>query len=250
MLTEERHSHILNELRKKEVVHIQDLVNNLNVSESTIRRDLQELDETGKLERVHGGARSIYRIEQEISLKEKTSKNIHEKAIIGKMAASLIEDEETIYIDSGTTTFAMIPYLKGKKIQVVTNSIRHAVALTDIHIPTHLIGGMVKSSTEAIVGPTSNHQISQYRFSRSFIGTNGIHLDFGLTTPDEREASLKSLAMDQSKRSYILSDHSKFNAVNFIQFRALEEMTVITDKLPPEMKEKFEEMMTILEAKK
>lgn len=248
MLTEERHSYILNELRKKEVIQVQELVQDLGVSESTIRRDLQELDDLGKLERVHGGARSLYRIEQEKSLKEKSIKNIHEKNIIAKEAASLVQNHETIFVEAGTTTLAMIPYLAGKDIIVVTNSIHLAVALTDLEIQIFLIGGKVKNTTKAIIGSTATQQLSTYQFSRSFLGTNGVHLQYGFTTPDEREASMKSMAIKQSKRAYILADHTKFGVVNFIKFGELNEATVITDSIGSEEKTVYGNYTHILEA--
>ena len=131
MLTEERHDYILNQLKKTGLVKSQEMMQYLDCSESTIRRDLALLEEAGELTRVHGGAKKIYQLDKELSTVEKSSINVHEKENIAKLAASFIEENDTIYLDAGTTTLYLIPYLKNKNIQVVTNGIQHAVLLAD-----------------------------------------------------------------------------------------------------------------------
>src|SRR5690625_374927 len=111
MLTEERHAFILNQLKENKIVKSQTLMNKLQCSESTIRRDLSELENKGLLKRIHGGARSTYQLEEELSVSEKSSKNIQEKQNIAKLAASLVRENDVIYIDAGTTTLAMIDFL-------------------------------------------------------------------------------------------------------------------------------------------
>lgn len=111
MLTAERHDYILNKLRETGIVRLQELVNELNCSESTIRRDLTYLETKGLLKRIHGGAKRLYTVEEELTIKQKSVKNVHEKQLIGKLAASLVTDQDVIFIDAGTTTLEMIQYL-------------------------------------------------------------------------------------------------------------------------------------------
>lgn len=96
------------------------------------------------MKRVHGGAALLQQKREELSVFEKSTKNIHEKQLIGKYAASLIQDGDCIYLDAGTTTLQMIPYIEAENIVVVTNGIMHIEALLEKDIPTYLVGGFIK----------------------------------------------------------------------------------------------------------
>src|SRR5699024_9831723 len=141
--------------------------------------------------RIHGVARSTYQLEEELSVSEKSSKNIQEKQTIAKLAASLVKENDVIYIDAGTTTLAMINFLTAKNITVVTNGVAHASLLADKEIQAFLLGGRVKYSTKAVIGTDSLRDLKSYQFNKAFLGTNGIHLEYGYTTPDPDEAALK-----------------------------------------------------------
>ncbi|MEA4830044.1 MAG: DeoR/GlpR family DNA-binding transcription regulator, partial [Enterococcus thailandicus] len=129
MLTEERRQKILDLLEQHKIVKSQDLVTLLDASESTIRRDLQELENEGFLERIHGGAKKEQLLGFEQAMSEKTLKNVQEKQQIARLAADLIESDDVIYLDAGSTTLEMIPFLQGKNVTVVTNSVKHAANL-------------------------------------------------------------------------------------------------------------------------
>lgn len=141
MLTEERKQKILQLLEQHKIVKSQELVVLLDASESTIRRDLQELEDEGLLQRIHGGAKKEDLLGFEQNMSEKTLKNVHEKQVIARLAAELVNDEEVIYLDAGSTTLEMIPFLKDKRITVVTNSVKHAAALVDLQVSTIVLGG-------------------------------------------------------------------------------------------------------------
>src|SRR5690554_6269113 len=149
MLTPKRHALILEELAKKQTVTIQDLVDLMRVSESTIRRDLSELEKQDLLTRVHGGATAVSQIKDEPSVQEKKQRGATEKKEIAQYAASLVEDYDVIYLDAGTTTYEMIPFFKDRPITVVTNGLMHLDLLQHYHIPTYIIGGKVKDKTGA-----------------------------------------------------------------------------------------------------
>lgn len=246
MITEERHSFILNQLNENGLVKSADLMDMLNCSESTIRRDLANLEESGALMRIHGGAKRIYKLDKELTYNEKTVKNVQSKHLIGKFASSLIENNDVIYMDAGTTTLAMINFLTAKNITVVTNGLLHASLLADRNINIIQLGGSVKNSTKAIIGANSLSELQNYRFTKAFLGTNGVDITFGCTTPDPEEAAIKSLAHHQSSVTYVLADESKWNKVNFAKVCSLEEVTIITDKSPA--LQQYQEKTTILEA--
>lgn len=249
MLTEERKARIISLLELHTVVKTQDLISLCNASESTIRRDLQELEDEGKLERIHGGAKRPVQLDEELAFSEKTVKNVHEKSLIAQTAAATVRDKEVIYLDAGSTTLEMIPYLINKQITVVTNSANHAAALADHQIPTIILGGFIKLKTNAIVGSQALEQLRQYRFSKVFLGMNGIHPLYGYTTPDPEEAAIKRLALQQGDKAYILADHSKFEQVSFTKVGDLKKAVIITDRCAPQLAAKFAGFTTIKEAK-
>ncbi|MBF8808146.1 MAG: DeoR/GlpR transcriptional regulator [Enterococcus lacertideformus] len=248
MLTEERRQKILYLLDQQKIVKSQDLVIQLNASESTIRRDLQELENEGLLERIHGGAKKGQLLGFEQSMMEKTLKNVHEKKIIAHLAVSLIDEEDVVYLDAGSTTLEMIPYLQEKKVTVVTNSVKHAASLVDLQLPTIILGGKVKLSTNAVLGSSAIEQLRDFHFNKAFMGMNGADLTRGFTTPDPEEAALKRLAMANAEESFVLIDHSKFNKLSFTSVASLSAATIVTERCPIELKADYRERTTIKEA--
>ncbi|WP_249872628.1 DeoR/GlpR family DNA-binding transcription regulator [Oceanobacillus saliphilus] len=247
MITEERYSFILEQLNESGIVKANELMVSLNCSESTIRRDLAQLEKSGALVRIHGGAKKNYQLDKEMSYNEKTIKNIQGKNSIGKYAASLIINNDVIYMDAGTTTMAMISNIKADYITVVTNGILHASLLADKNINTIQLGGKVKNTTKAIIGATSIEELKNYRFTKAFLGINGIDVSYGCTTPDPEEAALKKLAHEHSAVTYVLADESKWDKVSFAKVCRLEEVKIITDS-PLKNLKYYQEKTTILEA--
>ena len=247
MLTEERHAFIISQLEKKNILTVQELVEQLNHSESTIRRDLTMLEDQNKLVRIHGGATKKRQAVDEPTMDEKTVKYSQEKEKISQLAASLIEDFELIFLDAGTTTYAMIPYLEGKKITVITNGVPHAALLTDYHIDTVLVGGKIKQRTKAVIGSMAERQLDVFNFTKAYLGMNGISTAQGYTTPDIEEAAIKRKAVSQSNQSYVLADLSKLGEVSFVKVADIEDCTVITTKLP-EGQEELKDYTRVMEA--
>lgn len=229
MITEERHQLIIAELKQKGIVKVSNLVEKFNISESTIRRDLIFLENMNYLKRVHGGAINVKNKIVESSYSEKIAQNNKEKDSIAKYAASLVQDGESIYLDSGTTTFEMIKYLAGKKIMVVTNGLSNIEALIEFDIPCFVLGGKVKRNTKAVIGYEVMTTLNRYRFDKCFMGVNGVHAVHGFTTPDPEEAMVKEIAIKSSNDVYILADESKFGEVSFTRFAELKDATIITN---------------------
>ncbi|RLL43660.1 DeoR/GlpR transcriptional regulator [Oceanobacillus piezotolerans] len=247
MLTDERYAVILDRLKDHGIVKTQELMNLLHCSESTIRRDLDSLERSGKLKRIHGGAKRMYHLDEELSNQDKTTKNVQEKSNIGQLAASLVQPKDVIFIDAGTTTLALIEALKVGNITVVTNGIPQASLLAEKNIPTILIGGSMKMTTKAIIGETAVEQLKQYQFSKAFLGINGMDLEFGFTTPDPEEAAIKRLVIQKSASTYIVADETKWGKVNFVKVCNLEDVTIITNKTNDDYTA-IKEKTTILEA--
>ncbi|MDR7074576.1 DeoR/GlpR family DNA-binding transcription regulator [Fictibacillus barbaricus] len=245
MLTPERHRKIIDLLGEKQVVTIQELVDATTSSESTIRRDLSQLQKDKKLKRVHGGASLFNQKSEELSVSEKAAKNLTEKEKIAQYAASLVKNGDCVYIDAGTTTLQMIPYLKGKDITVVTNGISHLDYLSENEISTYLIGGFVKPKTKAIVGSCALTSLSSYRFDKCFMGINGIHLDSGYTTPDPEEAAIKHLAISLTQEAFVLADNSKFNEITFAKVADLNKAVIITTEMDEDLAYDYQEKTEI-----
>lgn len=233
MLAEERFKLILDILEKRKAVTVVELVEELNTSESTIRRDLIALGNMNKLKKVHGGATLIegsYNTKEE-DFNTKYSLNVEEKKNIGKFAASLIDKDDFVYIDAGTSTDYMVDYIEEKRANYVTNGIAHAKKLVQKGCNVSIIGGQLKISTEAIIGIEAINSLKKYNFTKCFMGVNGIDLKAGFTTPDISEALLKDEAIIRSQKVYVLGDSSKFNRVSSVTFGNLEKATVITSKI-------------------
>lgn len=230
MLTPKRYQLIEEELRTKQTVTIQDLVYLTGASESTIRRDLSELEKQNRLVRVHGGAALQQSKRQELSIPEKSSHSKLEKKMIAAYAASLIQEQDCIYLDAGTTTYEMIPYLADRNIIVVTNGITHLETLSRLNLQTYLIGGLVKYNTSALIGQSARMSLLQYRFDKCFLGVNGIHPDYDYTTPDPEEAAIKKTALELAQQRFVLADSTKLNQVSFSKIADLKDATIIMNK--------------------
>lgn len=242
MLTEERQSYILKCLRNHKIVKSQDLMAHTDASESTIRRDLQELADQGLLSRIHGGAKRIDSLMAEPSQLAKANTNLAEKKAIAAYAVHKIHQDDVLYLDAGTTIQAMIPFLNPQmNLTIVTNGIDTASLLTELPFKILLVGGQIKNLTKAVIGAKAIEQVSQYRFDVAFLGTNGIDGTYGFSTPDPEEGILKRTIMNQSAKSYILSDVSKFGRITFDRFANLQEAQLITGKVPAKFRDSLQQ---------
>jgi len=233
MLTEERRNLIVSYVNEKNAVTVAELMEEFDASAATIRRDLSALHDERRIQKVFGGATSINKRDIstfEPSVSAKATLNIEEKDAISRYAASLINDDDFVYIDSGTTTLEMIKYIDNHKAKYITNGIVHAKKLLEKGLNTMIIGGRCKASTEAIIGPECIDGISKYHFTKAFMGTNGISISAGYTTPDVDEAMVKEEAVRHAYLSYILADHSKFGQISSVTFADIASCCIITDK--------------------
>ena len=234
MLTEQRYEVILKLLEEKNSITVAEVKDLLNTSESTVRRDITALHNAGKLVKVFGGAVACDRtvITHEPTVEQKAEVNVEAKQLVAAKAAALIQPEDFIYLDAGTTTASMLSYLTEKSATFVTNAVAHAKTLAAAGFRVYLIGGELKGSTEAVVGNQALMNLQSYHFTKGFFGTNGLTRKSGCTTPDANEAAVKAAAMEQCRECYVLCDSSKFDNISSVTFADFYRSTIITDRIP------------------
>jgi DeoR family transcriptional regulator, fructose operon transcriptional repressor len=245
MLTEERHRIILDLLKEKEAIKIQEIAEQTAASESTIRRDLTQLEQEKFLKRVHGGAARLQGKLKELTVSEKTSKSLHEKSVIARHAASLVEEGDCIFLDAGTTTLGMIEFLPEIDIVIVTNGLTHVDALLQKGFKTYIVGGSVKPTTKAMIGSGAIESLQKYRFDKAFLGTNGVHPQYGYTTPDPEEAQIKKTAIELSREAMVLADDTKFGEIAFSKIADLDKAIVITNGTADDLDPAYKKQTTV-----
>ena len=228
MLEIDRFEKILFELNEKKRMTYKELDNVIDVSLSTIKRDIEKMERKGLLNKIKGGISKINDIRSDKEVEERFGENINEKKEISVKAFKVIKNDDFIYLNAGTTVFYLIDKLKNKNITVVTNGVMHIEELTKNKIKTIIIGGEVKYTTKAIVGAGAIESLEKYRFDKCFIGVNGIDEKHGFTTPELNEAIIKKKVLELSNMKYILADKTKFDRVSNIQFSTMDNCKIIT----------------------
>lgn len=234
MMFEERARKILTAIKKQGTVTFRELAEEAGISESTVRRDISELDKQGKLRKVRGGAAGMFdfMVTNEFDIATKSNINVTQKKSIAQYAATLINGDDMVYIDAGTTTLMMIPYIQAPGAVFVTNGAEQAKSLSAAGYTVYLTGGKYKRSTDAMVGHGAVQAIEKYNFTKCFMGTNGIDIERGLTTPDIEEALIKEAAVEHSYLTYVLADASKFGKISTVTFSDISRAILITDRIP------------------
>lgn len=227
----DRMERIMEILARKGYQSVNELASELEVSDMTVRRYLDRLEEKELIKRTHGGAFAGQEmIEVDYRIRETVRRA--EKEAIGRTAFSLIQPGESVFIDAGTTP-AYLAYAidDTKRITVVTNSLAVARALENkTNVQCLLLGGTVHGTTHSLVGPLAEDAISQFRFNKAFLGTSAIDLTQGLSQSNFEEIPVKKMAARQAMRVIVLADSSKFNMhVTFLFLPTSAVHTVVTD---------------------
>ena len=236
MLAEERAAAILSFIEQQGAASVAQLCRATGASEATIRRDLTQLHQQGRLNKVHGGAvalRGNFSME-EPDLTTKAQLHVEEKSAIGRYAAAQVNDDDFVFLDAGTTVLAMADHLAASRAGFVTTSIACAKRLSELGRRVTVVGGQLKLGTEAIIGAEALAFLERYHFTKAFLGANGITEKQGCTTPDPEEAAIKRRAADQAYMTYVLADSSKFGQTAAVTIRPLEKVCVITERIPDE----------------
>lgn len=224
MLASERCLRIVEITNQREFITTKELSLLIGVSETTIRRDCEELEKQGALIRVHGGAKSIKQ-NQILSTKDEKMmserKDIHakEKDVVAKKAASFVRDGDCIFLDGGTSIVPMVKYLKDKKIKIVTHSTLIANEFNDTNAELFFIGGKYIPEYNMCVGPITLNDLERFNFDAAFIGCAGVDLQRQLVYTAEMDTmAVKQSAMNLSVKKYMLIDSSKLSVKGFCSF--------------------------------
>lgn len=232
-------------IRRQHAVRIEEVCTKLNISPPTARRDLERLEKNGIVRRVHGGAVLAERRLEEPLFDDKTSIALQEKMKIAALAAELIDTNDTIYLDGGSTLLELARLLrKHKGINIVTNSLRIAIELSGSGPTVTLVGGKLRRRSQTIVGSLTSLLLSQLHFDKAFMGTIGFSIKDGMTTTNPDEAYTKRLAMGQAGEVLLLADSSKMGKTSFAHAGDLSAISrLITDKkADPEFVEALQEL--------
>ncbi|ODV57616.1 DeoR/GlpR family DNA-binding transcription regulator [Lysinibacillus fusiformis] len=222
----ERQQQILQFVRQHKVVKLVTLTKEFNVSMETIRRDIQQLMQDKKIEKFYGGIKYIEPVEGLID--QRLHEQLTEKIAIAKASASLIQDGECIFIDSGTTTYQMTPFLLDKKkLTVVTNSLPVAFDLIGSNIEVILLGGKVRHSEKSVTSNEFLFHFEHLNINKAFICASGVSLEKGISDFNLEEAITRKKIISISQMVYVATDSSKFNKDVAIQVCPLEEVDVI-----------------------
>jgi DeoR family fructose operon transcriptional repressor len=230
MFAEERRNKIIQMIKSGQPVKVIDLSSLFAVSEATIRRDLQELENSGLVQRTHGGAVSS-QLGSELSFHDREVFFLEEKRAIAALAANMVHDGETILLDAGTTTREIARALCGKKLTVATNSMDVAsVFAEEPDIEVLLLGGTWRKSINSLIGPLTNSMLKLFSFDKVFLAANGIDCILGATTKHLAEAETKRAMLAASQSAILVADHSKFEKRTFSKICNVDELSaIITD---------------------
>jgi len=231
MYAEERHQAIAELVATRGRVAVTELASRFEVTTETVRRDLSQLERLKLLRRVHGGAVSMRSVTMlEAQLPERDHAQAEEKERIARAAVTLLpEGGCTLLLDAGSTTVRLAALLPpSEHWTVITHAVPIAALLAPLpHVELHLLPGRVRSTTEAAVGHTTIEAIRQFRADLAFIGTNGISVRHGLSTPDPEEAATKRALIESAQRVVVVSDATKVGQERTMRFAALEDVDVL-----------------------
>ena len=223
MIASQRYEKIVEMVNEKGIVHTKELANLLKVTETTIRRDCEKLENEGLLIRVHGGAKSIDHktilSKQDEKAMEERTECLDEKEIVAQKAASFVKEGDCIFLDGGTSIVPMMKYLKGKKIKIVTHSLLAAEAFRDETSELFVIGGKYIPEYGMSVGPITLNSIEKFNFDYAFISCAGVDLERGMIYTAEMDTmAVKEKAMNLSVKKFLLMDSSKLYVKGFYSF--------------------------------
>lgn len=232
----ERFTRIESSLQTQARVTVEQLSRALKVSPVTIRADLTELERRGRLVRIHGGAMAANKAAHELDFEYRAQIQHAAKLAIGKYAASLVRDGDSIFLDASTTALELARHVSDRReLTVITNSLRSAEELvTYPNLTVIMPGGIVRREAFSLVGMWSADLIQQFNIGRAFMGARGFTLKEGLTDVNPDEVALKRTIVGVAREVVALIDHTKWNQVALASFCTAEQLgTIITDKRAP-----------------
>jgi DeoR/GlpR family transcriptional regulator of sugar metabolism len=246
MLARQRQARILERVREDGAVRVADLVRELGVSDMTVRRDLEILDDRGLVEKVHGGATAVEDSAQfEPTFAVKSGLQQAEKDAIARVAATLVEPGMAIAVSAGTTTHAIARRLVDiPSLTIVTNSIRVADVLHHAGRAdqTVILTGGVRTPSEALVGPFAVAALRTIHVDLVFVGVHGMEPHSGFTCPNLLEAETDRALIEAGRRLVVAADHTKWGMIGISSIARLDQADVVItdDGIPPDARDQLE----------
>ncbi len=240
----ERRRRILKILRADATVDTAKLSDRLGVSEMTIRRDLRNLEDENAIVRSYGGARLARRIHLEFQFDQRRQGALAAKQAIGRYAASLVEPDETVFIDTGTTTleFARELAKRDMPVTVATSSLAVGSELWGVeNIKVLMLGGQLREGSPDLTGPLCEHSLQMLQASRAFLGCDGLHPDRGFFAADTEGARVSGTMLHHSGWHCVLADASKIGKYATVHYANLDEIDLLVtdDDIQPEILERL-----------
>ncbi len=235
VLPVDRHSEILRMLDSSNVVKVSDLSGRFRVSEETVRRDLERLEQDGVVRRIYGGAVRVSGRAMELSFQKRQTRNLDQKRRIANLAKDLIADGESVIMDSSTSSLELARALPHMRLTVLTNSVSTVMELANKDINVMSTGGILRQNNLSFVGPIAERALEGYYVDKAFVSCRGITVREGATDASDLEVELKRRMLRAAKRVIFLVDSSKFGQVGFCSICPLRDVhTIVTDsKVPP-----------------
>lgn len=235
MLGIERRQKIMEILQRESKVYVAKLAQEFNITEETVRRDLEKLENQNLLQRSYGGAVLPEKATEDISFDQRSITNVDEKRALTNKASSLIEDGDTIFMDSSSTALMLRPHLEQKEnITIITNSVRF---LYDAALNTNLrilsTGGRLKKNSFALIGPSALDTIRKFTADLAIISCKALSRQHGSMESTEEEAVIKSAMIQRAKKTILLADHHKFDKTAFVHACDLQSIACIVTDLKP-----------------
>lgn len=234
MLGIERRQIIMDKLAREQKVYVAELSKLFQVTEETIRRDLEKLEKEDLLRRSYGGAVPTEGTSEDFSFVKRSSINSESKDTLARKAAELFGDGSTIMMDSSTTCLALLHYLQIKRnITIITNSIRLAYDFTNSSFRIISTGGNLRANSFALTGSVTCATIAKYYVDFAVFSCKGVDIAKGVMESNEEESVVKQHMMAQAKKTVLLIDHAKFDKTAFTQTCDFSRISaVVTDTLP------------------
>lgn len=230
--TPERQKQIQSLLERQGRLSVAEIVKQFEISEATARRDLESLASQGKAQRVHGGVIAVEQAPPELPILQREGEQTEEKSSIGRAAADLIADGETVFLGSGTTVLEAAKHLRERKnLTVVTNSLPVLNALAGVKdITVVSLGGQLRESELSFIGHITEQALAELRVDKVLMGTRGISLEHGLTNDYLPETQTDRAILKIGRQLIIIADHSKVNRVSTALLAPLKAVhTFVTD---------------------
>jgi len=238
MFALERQAEIAKMVISERRASVPEIADRFGVSEATVRRDLEVLEQAGKLRRAYGGAIPMEGLTREIPIDVRSGEHADAKAAIGRLAASLVGPNDTIMLDASTTTLAMVEHLRGTdNLRAITFGVRTAQALgSTLGHGVYLCGGELHPSTLSVTGHQAEEFVGNYYADKLFISARAISASHGAMDFSDADAQLKQVMLARSAQRVLLIDSSKFGTQAFSKIAALDRFSyVITDREPDDI---------------